>query len=221
METKWLTTSPKAKGTIGLMWGPLEQSFKRDYLAMMEFSRRYICGPNEYLKEVDGSVSWHPIGRNEIVEKSEGEWLLMLDTDHRFQPDLLIRLLNEMELSGAEVVSGLYLNKHKASGHAPVALVSDERGGLVNLSSWPRGTRHLKVACVGGGCLLIKRSVFRKLQKHYNDKPFDLVGNLSEDYSFCKKCTDIGIDIVLCPQVESHHCVPHVLSARDFNFEKG
>ena len=216
-----LVTSKTYAGTVGMMWGSINMDFKRSYLNMMEFSRRYVCGPDERIKEVDGSVSWHPIGRNEIAEKSEGGWLLYLDTDHIFQSDLLIRLLNEMELSGAEVVSGLYLNKHKASGHAPVALVSDERGGLVNLSSWPRGTRHLKVACVGGGCLLIKRSVFRKLQKHYNDKPFDLVGNLSEDYSFCKKCTDIGIDIVLCPQVESHHCVPHVLSARDFNFEKG
>lgn len=216
-----LRTSSRIIGTVGTMWGSLPQSFARSYRDMMTVSRRYLCKLDENIKEVDGSVSWHPIGRNEIVEKSEGDWLFMTDTDHIFQSDLLIRLLNEMELSGAEVVSGLYLNKHKASGHAPVALVSDERGGLVNLSSWPRGTRHLKVACVGGGCLLIKRSVFRKLQKHYNDKPFDLVGNLSEDYSFCKKCTDIGIDIVLCPQVESHHTVPHVLSARDFNFEKG
>lgn len=216
-----LVTSKTYAGTVGMMWGSINMDFKRSYLNMMEFSRRYVCGPDERIKEVDGSVSWHPIGRNEIVEKSEGDWLFMTDTDHIFQSDLLIRLLNEMELSGADIVSGLYLNKHKASGHAPVALVSDEQGGLVNLSSWPRGTRHLKVACVGGGCLLIKRNVFRKLQKHYNDKPFDLVGNLSEDYSFCKKCTDIGIDIVLCPQVESHHTVSHVLSARDFNFEKG
>jgi GT2 family glycosyltransferase len=214
-----LKTSPKVKGTVGLMWGPLEQGFKRDYLAMMEFSRRYICGPDEYLKEVDGSVSWHPIGRNEIAEKAEGLWTFYLDTDHRFQSDVLIRLLNEMELSGADVVSGLYLNKHKASGHAPVALVQDgER--LVQLTSWPKGTRHLKVACVGGGCLLVKNSVFKRLRKHYGDGPFDLVSGLSEDYSFCKKCNDIGIDIILCPQVESHHTLQHVLSARDFNFEK-
>lgn len=213
-------TKYKCIGTVAVMWGSWPQSFSRCYKDMMELSRRYLCGPNEYIKEVDGSVSWHPIGRNEIVEKSEGDWLLSLDNDHVFTPDLLIRLLNEMKLSGAEVVSGIYLNKHPQSGHAPVALVSDERSGLVNLSSWPRGTRHLKVACVGGGCLLIKRSVFKKLRKHYNDQPFDLVGNLSEDYSFCKKCTDIGIDIVLCPQVESHHCVSHILSARDFNFEK-
>lgn len=216
-----LKTSPKVKGTVGLMWGDLNQNFKRDYLALMEFSRRYICGPGETLKEVDGSVSWHPLGRNEIVEKSEGDWLFCLDTDHRFQPDLLIRLLHEMELSGADVVSGLYLNKHPGSGHVPVALVKDpESDNLVQLTSWPKGTRHLKVATVGGGCLLVKRKVFSKLRKQFGDGPFDLVGNLSEDYSFCKKCGDLGIDIVLCPQVECHHTTAHVLSAKDFNFEK-
>lgn len=216
-----LKTSPKCKGTLAVMWGPWSQQFARDYKNLVEFSNRYICKPGEYIKQVDGSVSWHPIGRNEIADKSEGEWLLSLDNDHTFSCDLLARMLNEMELSGAEVVSGLYLNKHPQSGHVPVALVRDEQGGLVNLSSWPRGTRHLKVATVGGGCLLVKRSVFKKLKKHYSDGPFDLVGNLSEDYSFCKKCTDIGIDIVLCPQIECHHTTAHVLSAKDFNFEKG
>jgi GT2 family glycosyltransferase len=214
-----LKTSPKAIGSVGLMWGSLGQEYKRCYLEMMEFNRRYICGPNEYIKEVDGSVSWHPIGRNEIAEKSEGLWTFYCDTDQVYKPDLLIRLLNEMELSGADVVSGLYLNKHKASGHVPVALVA-EGDKMVQLTSWPKGTRHLKVAAVGGGCLLVKNSVFRKLRKQFGDGPFDLVGGLSEDYSFCKKCTDIGIDIVLCPQVESHHTIAHVLSARDFNFEK-
>lgn len=216
-----LKTSPKVKGTVGLMWGPLDQAFKRDYLAMLEFSCRYVCGPDEYLKEVDGSVSWHPSGRNEIVEKAEGDWLFMSDTDHRFQPDLLIRLLNEMELSGADVVSGLYLNKHKGSGHCPVALVKDSNGtGLVNLSSWKKGQRHLKVDMVGGGVLLVKNKVFKRIRKELNANPFDLIEGLSEDYSFCQRCTQLGIDIILCPQVESHHTVQHVLSARDFNFEK-
>lgn len=203
------------------MWGPWPQSFARNYKDLLEFSNRYICGPNEYIKQVDGSVSWHPSGRNEIVEKSEGDWVLSLDSDHVFHCDLLARLLNEMELSGADVVSGLYLNKHQGSGHVPVALVNDGTGNLVNLTSWPAGTRHLKVDCVGGGVLLVKTKVFRQIKKHFKCGPFDLVGNLSEDYSFCQRCTELGIPVILCPQVEAHHTVSHVLSAKDFGFEKG
>lgn len=211
----------KCIGTVAVMWGSWPQNFARCYKDMMELSRRYLCGPNEYIKEVDGSVSWHPSGRNEIVEKAEGEWLLSLDNDHVYAPDLLIRLLNEMKLSGGEVLSGLYLNKHKASGHVPVVLVKSENSdNLVQLTSWPKGTRHLSVAAVGGGCLLVKNRVFSRLRKHYGDNPFDLVPGLSEDYSFCKKCTDLGIEIILCPQIEAHHTIAHVLSARDFNFEK-
>ena len=214
-------TKYKCIGTVAVMWGSWPQSFARCYKDLMALTNRYLCGPNEYIKEVDGSVSWHPLGRNEIVEKSEGEWLFSLDNDHVYAPDLLIRLLHEMELSGADVVSGLYLNKHPGSGHVPVALVKDpESDNLVQLTSWPKGTRHLKIATVGGGCLLVKRKVFSKLRKQFGDGPFDLVGNLSEDYSFCKKCGDLGIDIVLCPQVECHHTTAHVLSAKDFNFEK-
>lgn len=216
-----LKTSPKVKGTVGLMWGPLNQDFKRDYLAMIEFSRRYVCEATETIKEVDGSVSWHPSGRNEIAEKAEGDWILYLDTDHRFQADLLIRLLNEMELSGSDIVSGLYLNKHKDSGHVPVALVKDLDGpGLINLTSWKKGQRHLKVDMVGGGVLLIKNKVLRRIKKELGVNPFDLIDGLSEDYSFCRRCAELGIEITLCPQVESHHTVSHVLSARDFGFEK-
>lgn len=211
----------KAIGTVGTMFGSWPQFFARSYKDLMTYNNRYLVDPGEYIKEADASVSWHSSGRNELVEKAEGEWLFSLDCDHVYAPDLLDRLLREMRLSGASVVSGLYLNKHPGSGHVPVALVPNQKTGqLDQLVSWPKNCRHLPVATVGGGCLLVKTEVFRKIMSHYKEKPFDLLPGLSEDYSFCKRCTDLGIPIILCPQVECHHTVNHVLSAKDFNFEK-
>lgn len=205
----------KCKGTVAAMWGGWPQNFSKSYKDMMAYSRRYLLAPGEEIKEVDASVSWHESARNELVEKTEGDWLFSLDTDHVFAPDLLERLLREMRLSGADVVSGLYLNKSPNTGHCPVAV----KDGKV-LNSWPKGTRHLPVDLVGGGCLLVKSFVFKKIRKELDQNPFDLIQGMSEDYSFCKRCEMLGIPIILCPQIECHHTVPHLLSAKDFNFEK-
>ncbi len=205
----------KVLGTVGAMWGGWPQNFSRSYKDMLAYSRRYIASPGEEIREVDASVSWHESARNELVEKTEGEWLFSLDTDHVFAPDLLERLLREMKNTGAAVVSGLYLNKSPRTHHCPVA-VKDGKP----LTEWPKGTRHLPVELVGGGCLLVKSFVFKKIQKELGEKPFDLRPGFSEDYSFCKRCWELGIPIILCPQIECHHTVPHLLSAKDFNFEK-
>lgn len=210
----------KCIGTIGTMFGDWPKQFAKSYKDFMAFNNRYLCGPNEYIKEVEATVSWHSSGRNELVEKTEGEWLFQLDTDHIFHPDLLYRLLNEQSLGFHPIISGLYLNKHPGSGHVPVANVKREDGSLAQLTEWPRGARQIPVANVGGGCLLVKTYVFNKIRSEFKEMPFDLVQGLSEDYSFCKKASDLGFPITLCPQIECHHYTPHVLSKRDFNFEK-
>lgn len=213
--TKW-----KCIGTIGTMFGDWPKQFAKSYKDFMAFNNRYICKPGEYIKEVEATVSWHASGRNELVEKTEGDWLFQLDTDHIFAPDLLWRLMKEAERGFNPIISGLYLNKHPQSGHVPVANIKNDDGSLAQLLSWPKGARQIPVANVGGGCLLVQKYVFNKIRSEFNEMPFDLVPGLSEDYSFCKKASDLGFPITLCPQIECHHYTQHVLSARDFNFEK-
>jgi len=38
---------------------------------------------------------------------------------------------------------------------------------------------------------------------------------ISEDFSFCRRAVQMGERVVLCPQIESHHCIRSLLSIRD------
>ena len=79
-------------GTIARMWADnTYSSFTDSLVELMQVTERTICGPGEMLLYNKATISWHSGARNQIVEDAEGEWIFMLDTDHVFAPDLLIR----------------------------------------------------------------------------------------------------------------------------------
>lgn len=213
----------KYTATIGKMFdNNPPRPFENFYKNMVALTRKFHCGAGEELKETDATVSWHTAGRNEIANKAEGAWTYFCDTDQIGKPDVILRLLHQMEKHKAAVVSGLYLNKHPGSGHVPVAnLWNEDKTGFRQLTEWPKGTEIMPIATVGGGCLLVKNSVFAKIRRELKCEPFDLIGGLSEDYSFCARAWELKIPVYLCPQIQVHHYVPHILDAKDFGFEKG
>jgi len=204
-------------GTVGMMFdNNPPRYFVNSYKDMMRFSRKYLCPENTDIKEVNATVSWHEMGRNQLVEEAEGEWLFMTDTDHMFMPDLLARLLRVMCAYQIDVVSGIYQFKQPEMLGAPVVNMYDKNKQLVQLKDWDKDLEAIRVASVGGGCLLIKTKVLKRIKRELGKNPFDLVPGLSEDYSFCHRCTQLDIPIYLAPRIESHHTTTNVLSIKDY-----
>lgn len=202
----------KVDGTVGIMWADTVSGKFLDSFANMIIYSPY------YLHYEKASVSWHEMARNQLVEGMLGDWILMLDTDHCFSPDLLERMLRIKEKYNAPVVSGIYT--YKFPPHAPVVNFWDEsqtdRIRVSPLLEWDRSTEVMEVGCVGAGCLLIDRKVFKQIEYSLSEAPFSIVPGLSEDYSFCYRCKKLGIPILLAPQIECHHIVPSVLSVQDY-----
>ncbi len=199
----------KCIGTIGVMWGRFdERPFTKSLVDLVAYSQRVLCAEDEYINIEYAPHSYHETARNWLVEHCNGEWLFQVDTDHVFAPDLLERLLVLKKRHKARVISGLYL--YKAPPHLPVARVHDAEGkGLLNLNSIPADIEIMPVATVGAGCLLVDLDVYQEVAgKHLGTAPFNIIAGLSEDYSFCKRCEDIGITVYLAPRVESHHLRP-------------
>lgn len=206
----------RAVGTIGRAWADTVYSdFCDSYADMRVFSDKVLCKPGEFIHSVVGSYSWHSGMRNEMVEAAEGEWLFQTDTDHKFTPDVLVRLLRVMEEEKVNIVSGIYQFKGRHSGHGPVAGYWSESGSFMPMAEWDRGARVLDVGAVGGGCLLVRNSLFKRMRAAFKCEPFDQIGGISEDYSFCRRAVQMGERIVLCPQIESHHIIRSALSVRD------
>lgn len=198
--------------TIARMWCDNASSkFIDSLVELIQFTEE--CGYRVFYDK--GQVSWHTLGRNLLAEGMQGEWILMLDTDHIFAPDLYMRMKRHIDRNpDIRVLSGIYQSKHPP--HSPVMGVFSEDGQSAPIIDWDREAQLLQVGTVGGGVLLVHRSVFTEIREKMKCNPFDLIGGLSEDYSFCWRCRELGIPVYVAPQIESHHMIQTALSVRDY-----
>jgi hypothetical protein len=130
--------------------------------------------------------------RNALVERSlerGSEWILFLDDDHAFPPQLLNILLSR-ELP---VVAGLYLQR--TDPFLPIAYIDkDEQGRYtpVDLNDCPQhGTIPVRAAGTGG--MLIRSEVFHQIPGPW----FIHTTQQSEDLYFCDLLHEHGIPLAL------------------------
>ncbi len=158
-----------------------------------------------------GLSTYVPKARNTLVKRAlddGSDWLLFLDDDHVFAPDLLLNLLAHDK----PVVSALYVLR--GGSHEPVALQKTENAyEPIDLTQLP-GEGLLKVDAVGCGGLLVRSEVFRAI----SDEPdwfsygHDQHGwTASEDVIFCEKVANAGYDIFVDLASPMGHMAPSAI----------
>ena len=144
-------------------------------------------------------------GRNTLVKRAldnGAEWVLFLDDDQSFSPDILLKLLAHER----DIVSALYVQR--AGGHGPLAFserTPDNTYTQIDLTSLP-GEGLLKVHACGAGGLLIRSEVFHAIDSEPTWFQYGLVfnetWNASEDIIFCEKAQKAGFEVFVdlgCP----------------------
>ncbi len=144
-------------------------------------------------------------GRNTLVQRAletGAEWVLFLDDDQSFPPDILMRLLNHDK----DVVSALYVQR--AGQHGPIAFSDRNEDGTYNRINLPElpGTGLLKVRAVGAGGLLVRSEVFRAIDSEPTWFRYGRVEgedwDAAEDIIFCEKAQKAGFEVFVdlgCP----------------------
>lgn len=209
----------KIIGTVGVMSGVpyIPTEFLWSFQKMSIYNERFVTLPDEEILYIGATVSFHSVARNSLVERCEGEWLFMLDTDQQFDADVLGRLLYSLNEYNLDVISGVYYQKNPP--YCPVVYrYSDELGGFQIISKF--GFDDItKVDAVGGGCLLVRRKVFEKIESEMKEKPFDIRPPLGEDLSFFARCRELSIEVWCDPKVEVGHLKMKAIGKKDSESE--
>jgi hypothetical protein len=172
--------------------------------------------------------------RNKAVEhllESDVPWLLWLDTDMGFRPDLLEQLMAAADPAERPVVGALCFGQRE--------LAADGMGGYHTVATptifdWaPVGDlegfeirydypANALVRCGGTGAaaVLVHRSVFERIQEKYGREWYHRVaareGSMGEDLSFCMRCSALDIPVHVHTGVRTTHAKTAWLSEADF-----
>ena len=214
----------KILGTIGAMGGvpAVLNPFMWSLVQMVQYNQEYVCGENEIIHYVQAPTSFHAESRNYLVDNCYGDWLLMLDTDHSFEPDILNRMLKVMYENNIYVLSAIY--QYKQDPYPPVLFMKNnndsedkKKNPFLLISEWDRSLDLLQVGSCGAGCLLIRKVVLDKIKNELKENPFDILPPHSEDHSFFKRLDKLNIPVFVAMDIECNHLMIKKIELKDYN----
>ena len=205
-------------GTIAEMGGvtSIPTPFHRSLLQMVQYNAQYLVNPGEQVFYDMATASYHSFARNSLADRMQGDWLLMLDTDHQFAPDLAARLLRVFYKHDLDVLSAMYVYLNPP--HNPVMFIRMPDGRLQFLGDWERRAdlEVMEVGAAGGGCLLVHRRVFDRIRDELHENPFSTLGDMSEDLSFFDRLQRLGIPAYVALGIESLHLTWRPVGLADY-----
>jgi hypothetical protein len=145
----------------------------------------------------------------------EADWLLMLDSDVTFPPDLVDRLLAAAHPEARPIVSGLYFQVmiDQPRWFWPLSFMWEPgTDRFARVTEYPADTL-IQVAATGAGCLLVHRSVLEAMQAKYKGprpwfaETLNAAGDdvISEDLTFCLRAQACGFPVFLHTGIKLGH----------------
>lgn len=167
------------------------------------------------------SSSYHASARNEVSRRMKGDWLLQLDTDHQFEPDLAWRLVDTFNKHNLDVLCGFY--QYRTFPHMPTIyryledqLTPDGDPISRPIIGWTGDSPVIQISAAGGGCLLVRRRVFDRIRRELHCEPFDVKHPWSEDHSFFQRLFRLGISVYCDTGVQYSHLTTRKVTPKDF-----
>lgn len=171
----------------------------------------------EFIKEfkevilIDNSVNvGFSMANNQASKLAKGEYLLFLNPDTLILNDSINKLLSYAKTSSAGIISPrLVLPNGEIQPNVRrkpsiLGVIKEYYLGIKNSFAEyvPDSTDAVKVECVYGGAMLIKRDLFSKIGR-FNEKYFMYY----EDLDLCDRIRKLGLDIVYYPKSLIKHDV--------------
>lgn len=155
--------------------------------------------------------------RNTLAQKAiemEADYVLWLDSDMVFPPDLLERMMARLKKDDIDILTGLYFRRVR-----PFSPVLFDRLEMVgNVCNWSEfkdiPEEPFEVGGCGFGCVLMDTVVFFDVQSRFGSM-FAPIGNTGEDLAFCWRARECGYKIICDPSIKCGH-VGHIVVNEEF-----
>lgn len=148
-----------------------------------------------------------------MAVQNECDYVLWLDSDMIFPPDVLQKLLEDRDK--ADIITGIYYRRVKP--FKPVLyskLEIDEKGcDWLGYDDYPSDDLF-EVAGCGFGCVLTPTNVFMDVMNRFGDM-FAPINGVGEDLSFCWRAKQCGYTIKADPKIQCGH-IGHYTIDRQF-----
>lgn len=155
--------------------------------------------------------------RNNLAQKAimmEADYVLWLDSDMVFPPDLLERMMDRLKKDDIDILTGLYFRRVRP--FTPVLFDKLEMVG--NVCNWTEfktlPDKPFEVGGCGFGCVLMDAGVFLDVQGRFGNM-FAPIGNVGEDLAFCWRARECGYKIICDPDIKCGH-VGHIVVNEEF-----
>ena len=183
-----------------------------------------FCQSLALLKRAGDTIVGFQVGslvynaRNELARqaiKSEADWVLWLDSDMVFEPDLLKKMLKVCEENDIDFLTGLCFRRKPP--YTPCLfdrLDKMEHGAsYTTIMSVPEG--RFKVGGCGFAGVLMSTDVLLSVAARFGGRMFDPLEGFGEDVSFCWRARQCGYEIWCDSDIELGH-IGSMVVTREF-----
>lgn len=154
----------------------------------------------------------------DFLDRTTADWLLFLDTDIQFPPDLIQQMTYCLEQAPADVLAIPYVY---ADGSVSMHLENPlEKGNYTSPPEIETGVTY-QLDAAGTGCMLINRKVLVELREQYPEPShwfgFEQVGltETGDDITFCRRVKRSGFSIVGWTGIRLVHWKNHPFALDD------
>jgi hypothetical protein len=203
---------------------PAYQGQVHVHYAMMLLDLQKIFEMNGYSVNVRLPVGGSLLvaDRNRIIQmfwESGDDYLLCIDNDLAFDPNYIIRFIEQMEKTDKDFIGGVYPSRDGRGYNFRPSLEKDDR--IVQCKE----TGLLQMQYIPAGCMLMSRNLISKMREHFPElyySPKDPRSKTEsafcffdtevyegefwgEDYVFCRRVREAGFDVWVDPTIVFNH----------------
>ncbi|HUW44999.1 MAG TPA: class I SAM-dependent methyltransferase [Dehalococcoidia bacterium] len=189
--------------------GQIEIGFMTSLLA----TTRNLSRNGIYNRVITNESSVISYSRNCVAERAGLDYLMFIDTDIKFPPWGVKRLIER----DVDIIGGLYFRK--TPDHRPLVFKFNDNRRFQEIFDFP----NMVFECdgVATGFMLIKRKVFEAFHEA-RIAPFDMgagpIGKEEgEDLAFCRRARDMGFKVFCDPTIPLGHIGHEVFTRQHFD----